>query len=99
MTTFDLFHHEEQAIVALDVRPVTGMGNLQAFVTIKLGPLTIHGCRVIREDDKRPWAALPQVQNGNRWLPLIQVADSRLHDRIRAAILSAWQERAGGPAT
>jgi DNA-binding cell septation regulator SpoVG len=86
------------AIEVLEVRPVRGEGNLRAFVSIRLGAVVIHGCRVVQQPGQRAWVALPQTParkkadgSGAGWFPVIEIRRRELLDQVRDAILAAWQ--------
>lgn len=38
----------------------TQSGNLKAFVDIKVGPLVIKKCRLVKQDEKSPFCSAPQ---------------------------------------
>lgn len=37
-------------------------GSLRAIATIRVGPLYIHGCRLIQQAGQHPWASPPQSE-------------------------------------
>lgn len=46
-------------IELLEVRPVASAGNVRAFVTIQLGGVTIHGCKIVQQQGQAAWLAMP----------------------------------------
>jgi DNA-binding cell septation regulator SpoVG len=85
------------AIEVLEVRRLTGEGNLRAFANVRLGCIIIHGVRVIQQPNQRPWVALPQVParkkadgTGSGWFPVIEITNPALFERVKAAVLEAW---------
>jgi DNA-binding cell septation regulator SpoVG len=85
------------ALEVLEVKPVTGRGNLKAFARVRLGAVVIHGCRVIQQPGQKAWVALPQVParakadgSGAGWYPVIEITNPELLARVRAAVLEAW---------
>ena len=41
------------------VRPSTNAGNVRAFVSIRLGGVTIHGAKIVRQAGQAAWLAMP----------------------------------------
>jgi DNA-binding cell septation regulator SpoVG len=93
MTSFDLLKPAE--IDVLDVRPVSNAGNVRAFVSVRLGPLVIHSCKVVQQPGQRAWVSLPQTQNDGRYWPVIEITNPDLLAQVRGAILNRWAERYG----
>jgi DNA-binding cell septation regulator SpoVG len=68
-----------------------GKGNLKAFVTVELGPWTVHSCRIIQQLGQRPYVALPQVETPDgRFFPALSAPG--LREVIQEAVLKAWKE-------
>jgi DNA-binding cell septation regulator SpoVG len=86
-------------IEVLEVRRLTGDGNLKAFAKVRLGAVVIHGCRVIQQPGQRAWMALPQVparkgpdsKGGSGWFPVVEITSADLLARVRAAVIEAWE--------
>jgi DNA-binding cell septation regulator SpoVG len=86
-------------IEVLEVRRLEGDGSLKAFAKVRLGAVVIYGCRVIQQPGQRPWMALPQVaarkgtdgKGGSGWYPVVEITNPELLDRVRAAVLAAWE--------
>ena len=83
------------AVETLKVIPVPKGGNLKAYATVRAGPWTIHGIRVVQQPGQRPWVSLPQAEgkpdsSGKRtWWPVIECADKALKQAIETAVLKA----------
>jgi|ERR671915_2654889 hypothetical protein len=83
-------------IEVLKVTPIPNGGNLKAYISVRVGPWTIHGIRVVQQPGQRAWVSLPQAEgkpdsSGKRaWWPLIECADKTLKQAIAAAVLKAW---------
>ena len=89
--TFDQVNPWAAKLEVLDIRPVTGEGNLRAYVTVKLGrTLIVYGCRIVKEPGKRAWVSFPQVRNNDRWYAVVRSEDPRLREALTAAVLAAW---------
>lgn len=71
--------------------PTPNAGNLRALATITIGPLTIHGCRIIQQPGQAAWVAMPQRQDdGGRWFPVVATDDESVKAAVRSALLNAW---------
>ena len=89
------------AIEVLEVRHVTNCGAVRAFVKLRLGGLTIHSVKVIRQEGQGPWIALPQQParpsadggKGRGWYPLVE-ASPELMAKIKAVVLEAFEREA-----
>jgi hypothetical protein len=88
------------AIEVLEVRRIENAGNLKASAKIKVGCILLHGLKVIQQPGQKPWVALPQQAarakadgSGSSWFPVVEITNRGVLDRIREAVLSAWQER------
>ncbi|HOT82895.1 MAG TPA: hypothetical protein PLQ12_06305 [Candidatus Defluviicoccus seviourii] len=81
------------AVRVIDVKAVEGCGNLRAYATVAVGPLLIHGCRVVQQPGQRAWVSLPQTKSGERWFAVVEVEDRALKEAISAAVLDAWAGR------
>jgi DNA-binding cell septation regulator SpoVG len=92
------------AIPVLEVRPITGCGNLRAFAKVKVGCFVIHGVRVLQQPGQRAWCALPQTParkkadgSGAGWFSVIEISNRDVLDQLRAAVLDAWQQKQAEP--
>jgi DNA-binding cell septation regulator SpoVG len=87
------------AIEVLEIRTID-RGNLRAFAKLRLGSVVIHGCRVIQQPGQKAWVALPQIPgrakadgSGAGWFPVIEIVNRDLLDRVRSAVLEAWEAK------
>jgi len=53
------FSPPPQHIEVLAIKPVQGHGNLHAFFDLRLGGITIRGCRVVKQPGQRAYAQGP----------------------------------------
>jgi DNA-binding cell septation regulator SpoVG len=51
----------------------------------------IHGAKVIQQEGQRAWVGMPSQKSGERWSPVVEVVSESLRDRIRGAVLEAWE--------
>jgi DNA-binding cell septation regulator SpoVG len=85
-------------IEVLEIRRLPDTGNLKGFAKVRLGPVVIHGCRVIQQPGQKAWVALPQTParakadgSGAGWFPVVEITSKDLMPRVRDAVLDAWQ--------
>ena len=79
------------AVNVVKIIPCQNAGNLRALATVKIGPLVIHGCRLIQQTNQAPWVSMPQRQDDSgRWFPIVATEDQDLRDAVKGAVLQAW---------
>jgi DNA-binding cell septation regulator SpoVG len=83
----------------LDVKPLPNAGTLKALVSIRLGEVVIHGCKVVRQDGQRLWCALPSREytgkdGERRFTPVVELPDT-LKKEVSQRVLSAWERQEG----
>lgn len=86
-------------IELLDLRPVTSGGNVRAFVSIRLGGVTIHTCKIVQQPGQTAWLAMPdrpytdasgkQKQN---WTAIVELSPE-LKRRVSDSIIAEWERR------
>ena len=74
-----------QTIEILNVKMVN-KGALKAFFDIQLGGLTINGCRVIQDGNKKPWVSPPQREwtdkNGKKSYIAVVVWNDSIKEKV-----------------
>lgn len=75
-------------ISVVGIRPQRNMGNLRAFVEVKIGEITIADCRIIQQPGQRAYVSGPQKQVDGRYLPLVKMT-ANLRERVQTVVLSA----------
>jgi DNA-binding cell septation regulator SpoVG len=81
--------------VVQDLRLIEKEGSsLRAFATVAVGAFIIHDIRLIKENDKKPWIALPQSEwtgrDGKRhFSPILELPD-RIRFAIQDVVIAAW---------
>jgi DNA-binding cell septation regulator SpoVG len=87
-------------IEVVGITPLAAGGNLKAFVSIRLGAMTIHGLRIIQQAGKPAWVALPQreaEQDGKkRYFPIVEIDSRALRAAIEEKALAAWHNSETG---
>lgn len=81
---------EARRIHVVEIKPVSGCGNLRAFATISVEPFVIHDVRIVQQPGQRAWVSMPAQKSGERWFTVIECSDRALKDAISAAVLEAW---------
>lgn len=81
-------------IEVLDIRHVQKPGNVQAFVSVRLGGVTVHGAKIVQQPGQRPWLAMPDKQwagdDGKpRYTAVIELSPA-LKKRVADAVLASW---------
>ena len=73
--------------------PTPRAGNLRALATVKIGPLVIHGCRVVQQPGQSAWVSMPTRQDdAGRWFPIVTTDDDTIKDAVKATLLAAWAD-------
>lgn len=80
------------AIEVVAIRKYDGTGSLKAFVDIRLGGITLKGCKIVQQDDKAAWVAMPSTKTEHGWQNVVEVTKS-LRERITDVVLAEWQQR------
>ena len=84
-------------IELLEVRPVTSAGNVRAFVTVRLGGVTIHGCKIVQQQGQAAWLAMPDrsypdASGKQRWAAVVELSPE-LRRRVSDVITAEWARR------
>ena len=73
-------------------------GSLKAVAKVRLGPLLVHGVRIIQQPGNDPWIGLPQApsrcradDSGSGWSRIVEIVDPAVAGRLRAAVMAAWE--------
>ena len=80
-----------------NLRPVDSGGAVRCFADVSIaGKLTICGCKVVQDGNKRPWVAMPDrpytVDGQTRYAPHVKIEDETLRTAVVTAVLAAWEE-------
>jgi DNA-binding cell septation regulator SpoVG len=79
-----------------NLRPVPNSGAVRAFADVDIGgKLTVYGCKVVQDGDKRPWVAMPDrsyegPDGKTRYAPHVKIEDETLRTAVTTAVLAAW---------
>ena len=80
------------AILVLAIRKLDGNSAVKAFVDIRLGGVTLRGCKIVQQTGARPWVALPSVKNDRGWQNVVEVS-RELRERMTEVVLGVWEQR------
>jgi DNA-binding cell septation regulator SpoVG len=97
------------AFEVVDLRLIENAGSLRAYASVKIGPLTVHDFRIIKQADQDAWVSVPQKswntpEGERRFSPLLELPPDWKRP-LSDAVIAAWQEheaakqqQTGGPA-
>lgn len=82
-------------IEVLKIKPIA-KGSLRAFVSVKLGGVTVHDCRIVQQDGQNAWVSMPtreyQGQDGKKkYAPIVELSDT-LKAEVNRVVLLAWEK-------
>lgn len=88
------------AIELADIRLLNKEGNVRAFLTIRLGGVTIKDCKVVQQPGQRAWAAMPDRQyldasGSKRWTPVVELTPE-LRRRVCDFVAEYWEQNYPG---
>jgi DNA-binding cell septation regulator SpoVG len=75
----------------LALRRVEGQGTVRAFVDLRLGGVTIRGCKIIQQDDQRAWLGMPATKLTHGWSNVVEITSKDLRRRMTDVVLAAWE--------
>ena len=89
-------------IEILEIRPSTNAGTVRAYVTVRLGGVTIHGCKLVQQAGQAAWLAMPDrsytdAGGKQKWAAVVELSPE-LRRRVSDATIAEW-ERQCAPAT
>ncbi len=84
------------AFEVVGIRPVENAGALKAYVSVKVGPLTIHDFRIIEQPGPDAWVSVPQkawttAQGERKYSPLLDLP-KEWKAALTNAVIAAWQD-------
>jgi DNA-binding cell septation regulator SpoVG len=81
------------AIQVLAMRALDGTSTVKAFCDIRLGGVTLKGCKIVQQDAQKAWVATPSVKRDRRWNNVVEITSKDLRQRITDVVLAAWTTR------
>jgi DNA-binding cell septation regulator SpoVG len=76
-------------IEVLAIRRLDGKSNVKAFVDLRLGGITLKGCKIVQQDGQKAWLAMPAVKSDHGWNNVIELSKP-LRERVTEVVLAAW---------
>jgi DNA-binding cell septation regulator SpoVG len=83
-------------ITVLAIRPLDGKSTVKAFVDVRLGGVTIKGCKIVRQEGQKPWLAMPATKSDRGWNHTVELT-KELRSRVTDVVLAAWEPAQGRP--
>ena len=80
------------AILVLAIRKLDGNSAVKAFVDIRIGGVTIKGAKVVKQDNARPWLAMPTLKSDRAWQNVVELSNQPLRARATAVMPAAWAD-------
>jgi DNA-binding cell septation regulator SpoVG len=81
-------------IEIIKITPITTGGSLRAFVSVRIGALTVHDFRVVQQPGQHAWVSAPQKElnkDGNRkFFPVVELTEP-LKKIVSDKVLEAWR--------
>jgi DNA-binding cell septation regulator SpoVG len=78
------------AIEVLAIRRLDGTTTVKAFVDLRLGGVTLKGCKIVQQDGQKAWLAMPSVKTERAWQNVVELS-KELRQRATDAVLAAWE--------
>ena len=77
-------------IEVLAIRKLDGASSVKAFVDIRLGGVTLKGCKVVQQEGQKAWLATPSVKTNHGWQNVVELSRD-LRERCTEIVLEAWE--------
>jgi DNA-binding cell septation regulator SpoVG len=77
------------SIAVLAIRRLHGTGTVKAFCDLQLGGVKIMGAKIVQQDGKRAWIAMPAVKGSHGWTNTVELSQP-LRQRVTEVVLAAW---------
>lgn len=81
-------------ITVQEIKKVNNIGNINAFVSIKIDDLIIHDFKIVQQSGQKAWVSVPQTSYKNQqdktcYKNLIELS-KELKEEISKEILKNW---------
>jgi DNA-binding cell septation regulator SpoVG len=77
-------------IEILAIRRLDGESTVKAFIDIRLGGVVIKGAKVVKQDDRAAWLAMPAVKLTHGWANTVELSKP-LREKATEIALAAWE--------
>ena len=81
------------AIRVLSIRALDGRSSVKAFVDIQVGGVAIKGAKIVQQDGRNPWLAMPAIKTTRAWQNVVELSKP-LRERAIEVVLAAWERGA-----
>ena len=79
-----------------DVRPLDG-SNVKAFLSIRVGAWTFHGCKIVQQSGQAAWLAMPSreytAQDGSKKYQTLVEIDKKHRQRLSDTVVRLWEAK------
>jgi hypothetical protein len=80
-------------IEVIDLKRIQNAGNIRGVVSVRVGGVTLIGCKVVQQVGQKPWIALPDREwvdddGKKRWTASVKLSTA-LKQRLDDAVFSA----------
>jgi DNA-binding cell septation regulator SpoVG len=80
------------AIEVLAIRRLDGKSTVKAFCDVKIGGVTLKGCKIVQQDGQRAWLAMPSIKTERAWQNVVELSKP-LREAATEIVLAAWESR------
>jgi DNA-binding cell septation regulator SpoVG len=77
-------------IEVLAIRKLDGSTTVKAFVDLRLGGVTLKGCKIVQQEGQKAWLAMPSIKTERAWQNVVELS-KELRERATEVALAAWQ--------
>jgi hypothetical protein len=78
------------AIEVIAIRHLDGQTAVKAFLDLQLGGITLKGCKIVQQENARPWLAMPATKSDRGRNNVVELT-KELRKRATEIALEAWQ--------
>jgi DNA-binding cell septation regulator SpoVG len=82
---------QRASIEVLAIRRLDGKSTVKAFVDLRIGGITLKGCKIVQQPDQKAWLATPSIKLERGWTNVVELSKP-LRERVTEVVLAAWQE-------
>jgi DNA-binding cell septation regulator SpoVG len=79
------------AIEVIAIRRLDGKSTVKAFIDVKIGGITLKGCKIVQQPEQRAWLAMPSVKTDHGWQNVVEISKP-LREAATEVVLAAWGE-------
>jgi DNA-binding cell septation regulator SpoVG len=76
-------------IEVLALRRLDGKNTVKAFCDVRIGGVTLKGCKIVQQDGQKAWLAMPSVKTTHGWQNVAELSKP-LRERCTEVVLAVW---------